>query len=50
MQKGEGLGLTKLSSFCHLWTPELCVKLVCPGAGKSFIRDINKKHGGFLFI
>lgn len=47
MWKGAELGLTKLSSFCHLLTPELSVKLVCPGKGKSFARNINKKHSLF---
>lgn len=44
MWKGAEFGLTNLSSFCHLLTPGLRVKLACPGKWKSFARNVNKKH------
>jgi len=47
MWKGAESGLTKLSSFCHLLTPELSVNLVCPGKGKSFTRNINTNYSLF---
>lgn len=48
MWKGAEFGLTKLSSFCHLLTPGLGVKLACSGKWKSFSMHVNKKHHLFF--
>lgn len=39
-----------LSSFCHVLTPGLGVKLACFGKWKSFARNVNKKHHLFFSL